>query len=280
MARHRVDVDQLWSDRDLVECRGLQRGNNGLEREGTLPSFHCGALSSVPDVRVNFVAGVALYYMLSGEPKALECCLRNAEGIKGYWAWAAAQKNLYPRYDPRGDLGPVAWNIAAYCALYDVTGQRKWLSEALGLFSTHVGPLWKRFGPHLHDPADQIRGPDYQYDDAKYCYAIAALCELHRLTGDEEVLKLLKEGCEKPFPESYYDAPIFLADLYAYVGLKTANEAYMKKAAGLFAQGFPESKCPPVYLPDNSVWSRTSAMALRAGHLLQYAHWKQNEKKR
>jgi hypothetical protein len=58
------------------------------------------------------------------------------------------------------------------------------------------------------------------------------------------------------------------------VGLKTKNAEYLAKAADLFAQSFPESKCPPVFMPGNSTWSRTSAMTLRTGHILQYAHWK------
>jgi hypothetical protein len=60
------------------------------------------------------------------------------------------------------------------------------------------------------------------------------------------------------------------------VGYKTGNPEYVRKAAGLFAQSFPESKCPPVFLPGSTTWSRTAAMMLRTGHLLQYAHWKMN----
>jgi hypothetical protein len=142
------------------------------------------------------------------------------------------------------------------------------------LFKTNVTAMWKTHGPHLHNPNDQIRGQDYQKEDMKYCYAIASLCELHRHTGDENVFKLLSEGCAKPFPDSFFDAPLYLADLFAYVGMKTDNADYLAKAADLFAQSFPESKCPPVFLPENSVWSGTSAMMLRTGHILQWACWK------
>jgi hypothetical protein len=112
----------------------------------------------------------------------------------------------------------------------------------------------------------------------KYCYAIQPLCELHHHTADQTVFKLLKEGCEKEFPESFFEAPFFLSNLYAYVGYKTGNGGYVRKAAEFFAQGFPESKSPPVYLPDNTTWSRQSAMMLRTGHLLQYANWKMKGK--
>ena len=259
MARHRIDVDQLWSDRDVPAVSGLQRG------EFNYTDLHCYRLWVPPTPSSNWLAGVALYYMLTGEPKALECCLRNGAGLKAAWAAPRA---------PRADMAANAWAISSCCALYDLTADKKWLDEALGLFRTNVAEKRKHHGPFLHDPTYQIQGQSYIQDDAKYCCAIGPFCDLHRHTGDEAVLKLLTEGCEKEFPESFFEAPLFLADLYAYVGHRTGKAVYLKKAADLFAQGFPESKSPPVFLPDNSTWSRQSAMMFRAGHLLQYAHWK------
>jgi hypothetical protein len=269
MARHRIDVDQLWSDRDPPEVRGLQRGDLNF------PAFHCYRLYRLPTVETNWLAGVALWYMLTGEPKAFECCQRNAEGLKAGWAHVAKTK---PWAGPQNDMAANAWGMASYCAMYKLTGDRKWLDEGLGLFRTNVIAKRKSLGPFLHDAAHQIQSQDYIQEDMKYCYALASFCELQHLTGDEDLMKLLQEGCQQDFPDSFFEAPFFLSDLYAYVGHKTDNADYVKKAADLFAQAFPESKCPPVFLPDNSVWSRTSAMMLRTGHLLQYANWKQAAK--
>jgi hypothetical protein len=166
------------------------------------------------------------------------------------------------------------WGITSFCAMYDLTADRKWLDEGLKLFNTNVTAKWKALGPFLHDGAHQIQSQDYIKEDMKYCYAIIPLCELHHRTGDENVMKLLKAGCEKKFPDSFYEAPRYLSDLYGYVGLKTGNAELIAKGADCFAQGFPESKCPPVFLAGNSTWSRDSAMMLRTGHLLQYALWK------
>jgi hypothetical protein len=265
MARHRIDIDQLWSDRDLPQCRGLQRGDSNY------PLFHCNRLSRIPGVSTTWVAGTALYAMLTGERKALECCQRSAEGLTAAWQHIARTR---PYAGPQGDMAANAWSIASYCAMYDLTADRRWLDEALRLFNTNVVAKWKSFGPHLHDPTGQIRSQDYIEDDIKYCYSIQPLCLLHHLTGDETLLQLLREGCEREFPDTFYDAPLFLADLYAYVGLKTGKADYLKKARECFVQGFPESKCPPVYLPDNSQWSREAGMMLRTGHLMQYAYWK------
>jgi len=53
------------------------------------------------------------------------------------------------------------------------------------------------------------------------------------------------------------------------VGLKTGSAELVARGAESFAQAFPESKWPPVFLAGNSTWSRDAAMMLRTGHLLQ-----------
>lgn len=265
MARHRIDIDQAWSDRDLPELGGLQHP------DWNCPSYHCGSLRSVPGVGANWLAGLVGYYMLTGEPKALECCLRNAEGVRAGWRWVAKRR---PYNGPQTDMADNAWSMSAYCAMHKLTGERKWLTDAVDLFNRHVAPKREELGPFLHDARHQIRQQDYIQEDMKYCYLLGALCELHHLTGDEKIFKLLQEGCEKVFPDTFFEAPVYLSDMYAYVGLKSAKAEYLKKAADLFAQGFSESKCPPVYLADSTTWSRAAVMTLRTGHVMQYATWK------
>ncbi|MCG3178585.1 MAG: hypothetical protein BIFFINMI_00913 [Phycisphaerae bacterium] len=269
MARHRIDVDQLWSDRDPAEFGVLQRGDSNW------PSYHCASLRSPPTPADNWLAGVVLYYMLTGEPQALECANRNADGLARCWAWIDQSRTWGYL---RGDMAANAQGIESFCAMYDLTADKKWLDLAMRLFDGHVVPKWKDLGPFLHDPTHQIRSQDYIQEDMKYCYSIPAFCELHRRTGDKNVFKLLEEGCEKDFPDSFFQAPLFLSDLYAYVALKTGNRDLLDKAAESFGVGFPESKCPPVFLAANSIWTRTSAMMLRTGSLLQYAAWKMAQK--
>jgi hypothetical protein len=265
MARHRIDIDQLWSDKDPPEINGLQRGDFNF------PSFHCYRLYAPPRVGTNWLAGVVLHYLLTGEAKALECARRNADGLKTAWAWIDRTK---PYAGPQGDMADNAWGIESYCAMHALTADKTWLDEALGLFNRHVVPKWKTYGPFLHDPDHQIQSQDYIQEDLKYCYSIASFCQLHHLTRDETVFKLLQEGTEKPFPDSFFEAPLYLSDLYAYVGMVTKKPALLKQAAESLSQAFPESKCPPVFLPGNTTWGRTSAMMLRTGHILQYANWK------
>ncbi len=267
MARHQIDVDQLWSDRDMPGVRGLQRG------ETNFPAFHCYRLSSPPGVRSNHLAGLALYHMLTGEPKALEACRRNAEGLKVAWENIAKTK---PWAGPQGDMAANGWAIHGYVAMNALTGDKAWLDEALGLFRDNVVPKWKALGPHLH-AREQINSQDYTEDDIKYCYSIAALCLLHHVTGDKQVLELITAGCDKPFPENFFDAPLFLADLHAYAATVTGKAGYAADAVEHWIEASPESECPPVFLPESSTWTRVKAMHLRTGHILQYHFWKKKK---
>ncbi len=115
MARHRIDVDQLWSDRDPPEVRGLQRGDFNV------PSFHCYRLYRPPTVASNWLSGVALPYMLTGEPKALDCCARTVEGLKAAWAWI---DKTTPYAGPQGDMAANAWAMSSYCDMYKLTADR------------------------------------------------------------------------------------------------------------------------------------------------------------
>lgn len=264
MARHKIDIDQLWSDRDLPEVRGMQRGSLNF------PAFHCYRLSAPPSVRENQLAGTVIYHLLTGEPKALEACRRNAAALKSSWERIASQK---PYAGPQNDMAANGAALQGFCAMHALTGDKAWLDDALTLFRTNVVAKWRAVGPHLH-ARQQIASQDYTEDDIKYCYAIESLCLLHRMSGDGELLKLIEAGCETPFPENFFDAPLFLAGLHAYGALETGKADYAADAIEHWIEASPESECPPVFLPDNSTWTREKAMHLRAGHLLQYALWK------
>ncbi len=268
MVRHRVEVDQQWSDRARPEYRGFQRVGF------TYAHFHCERFnySAQPSVRSTWLVGPILYYMLTGDAKTLECIRRAVTFLPKEWERIFASDDYYMRRIP-GDMQTVARSIFAYCAMYDLTGEKQWLDRATRMFHRCVLAKAKNLGPHLHD-RNQIRSQGYTRDDVKYCYSIQAFCELHHHTDDPKVLALLRAGCDTEFPENFFDAPLFLADLNAYVALKTGKSDYLDRAVQHWIAAFPESKSPPVYLPANSQWSRRAAMILRTGHLLQYAHWK------
>jgi hypothetical protein len=270
MMQHRIDVDHTWSQ--VGPGRDLQRG------VGRYTHFHCSRFTYAhPSVDANWLAGVVLWHMLSGEPKARECAERNAAALIKGWdyllkndGWSIGRR--------KADMQSNARAIFGYCSMYALTADRKWLDEALKLFRTNITGKWKVHGPHLH-ARQQIRSQSYIRDDMKYCYSIQALCLLHHYTDDKELFRLLKAGCDQEFPENWFDAPLFLADLHAYVSHETGQAAYAEEAVEHWIQASPESRQPPVYQPDNSQWSRRKAMHLRTGHLLQYYFWKKSRKK-
>jgi len=271
MMRHRVDVDQQWSDRALEGYRGFQRVGY------TYTHFHTSRFTrGQPNVDSNWLAGVVLYYMMTGDLRTLECIERASKALGPAWERMGKSKDYGMRVK-QGDMQMAARSIFSCCAMYALTAEKKWLDLALKIFNTRVVPKYKSHGPHLH-ARQQIRSQGYTRDDIKYCYSIQAFCLLHHYTGDKKVFEMLKAGCDKDFPENFFDAPLFLADLHAYVALKTGKADYADDAVEHWIEASSESKCPPLYLPGNSQWSKAGAMHLRTGHLLQYYFWKKGRK--
>ncbi|MCX7804442.1 MAG: hypothetical protein N3A38_04545 [Planctomycetota bacterium] len=262
MVRHLTDIDQFWSDRDLPHVSRLRSGV-------VWPTFHAGnrsaAVSTAPHI-----SGLALWYMLTGEPKARDAALRSAEGLVAFWEHVNTRKDRI-----RGDMAANGAAIQSFCVAYDLTADRKWLDRALELFNTSVVEKYKKFGPHLHSPGrGQLDGQDIRGEDQAYLSIIGPLCLLHSRTGDSGVLKLLTEATEKPLSEdSHFDAPASVAGLYAYAGAVTGNAAFRKLGIDTFNQGYPVTKSPQVFLHENSTWHDDAARKLYAGQNMAYAIW-------
>jgi hypothetical protein len=274
MDRHRVEVDQQWSDREAIKsCLGFQRPGYAYLQ------FHTQMFNrGFPSVTSTDLTGPIFYYLLTGDAKTREAIDRSAPRLAPGWEEIFTSKDYGVRQTP-GNMGAVFGTIGNYCSLYALTGEKKWLDQALAMYKRCVPGKAKNCGPHLHE-REQIRSQDYTEDDIKYCYSIATLCLLHHLTGEKEVLDLIAAGCEKKFPENFFDAPLFLADLHAYGALAAAKPEYAKDAIEHWIEASPESESPPVFLPGNSTWNREKAMHLRTGHLLQYYFWKKGAAKK
>ncbi len=262
MIRHRVDIAQYWSDRDPGIAGRLQRGENLWPYFRFNPQFGSVTLTG------NWVTGPVLWHMLTGEPKAREAVLRNVAGLKDAWKDADRRR--------RSNMAATLWAIEAFCAAYDLTADRAWLDEALALFEKNVQPQWQAHGPHLYAPVTYLR-EGQRATDMDYLYGIAALCNLHVRTGNERLLELLVAGCETEPRAEFYEAPLYLAGLFAYVALAAERPEYLKEAYRLFERGFPDSRNPPVFRVGTPDWSERAAMRLRAGHLVQYAAWRSRQ---
>lgn len=253
MIRHRTEIDQMWADRDEGPWRGWQRLPHGYTRYHSARLWRGWSPSGI------WLQGVVLYHLLTGDALSRECAETGANAIA--LAWQRARTD---------DMAAVGWSIISLLAMHDLTGDRKWINQALELFNRYVVPVWKERGPHLHDPRNQFRSQEYQKEDYKYCYSIEALCELERRTGDPTVRRLLEEGALKETLPANQNAPLFMAGLCAYVSPLTGKKETLERAVELFNSGFPESKCPPIHLPGNSAWPFEAVTMFRAVNVFQY----------
>jgi PcRGLX-like protein central beta sandwich domain/PcRGLX-like N-terminal RIFT barrel domain len=271
MVRHRVEVDQQWSDRELPSCHGFQRKANGYRQFHTSRFNYC-----LPTTADTWLAGITVYYMLTGDQQTLDAINRCLKNIEPAWKERLASKNYGVRRS-LGNMRNVAQTSFAYCSGYAIDGDKKWLDKALWLFKRLVLPKAKTYGPHLHD-RNQIRSQDYTADDIRYCYSIQSFCYLHHVTKDKTVFDLLQKGCDAEFPENFFDAPLFLADLHGYVALVTGKSDYADDGVEHWIEASPESKFIPVFQRNNSKWTERKAMHMRTGHLLQRYFWKKGKK--
>ncbi len=255
MARHRIDVDQRWSDRDAPAYRALTAYEKGYT------DIHFGrGTGGRPTTTHNWISGVALWYMLTGEPKALECAWRNAQGVRE----RSVERRRRRGPAAGGQSRESGWSILALCSLYDVTGDRAFLDDALLMFTNHVLPQREQRGPLLEG-------------GLQYFYGTQGYTELHRRTGDDRVLAFLREGCEADLAPVSGGDPAwrnFLANIFAYVGHVDGNDAYIARARQLFTEFIPKGN-PPGYTASSRAWTKERAKVLRNGHILQHVLWRQ-----
>jgi hypothetical protein len=172
-----------------------------------------GGVGAEPDPGQNWLSGVVLYYQLTGDPKARECALRNYQGIE-----ARAVKWLRTEQSDDIYLYGSFLTMKNLMSLHSMTGEKKYLDDVGTMLSGHLLPRFVKCGPFLFEPRLEIRGQEYHRLGEQFCYGILTLGEYHHRTGDPRVGKVLAEACVAEFPETYFEAPLFLSDLYAYVG--------------------------------------------------------------
>jgi hypothetical protein len=251
MARHRIDVDQIWSDRVNKAFRGLTR------YEKAYTDIHGGVKTGYykPITSHHWACGAVLYYMLTGEEKAKECALRSAMGVK------LRQVDRFANPSAKGQPRSSGWAILLLCSVYDMTAEKQYLDQAMQLWNNNLKVMWKEKSPTFG------RGSNIQY-----LYSIYPLCVLHDRSGNEEILECLKLGAATEGVDKTNRIEInHLTNLFGYVGYLTKNEEYLKRAKTHFATAIQGS---PSCFTGGGAWTKESAKRLRYGHILQYACWK------
>ena len=267
MTRHQMEIDQNWSDRDHASVRFLMRG------EASPSEVHTGGgndgVGAMPGPEQNWISGIVLYYLLTGDPKARECALRNYQGIQDRTIRrlkAGPSDDIY--------LYGSFLTLRNLLSLHSMTGEKQYLDDIGAVLSGHLLPRFTKCGPFLFEPRLEIRGQEYHRLGEQFCYGLLALGEYHYRTGDPRVGKVLAEACAAEFPETYFEAPLFLSDLYGYVGIVRGDAGLAERGMDSFADAFPESRKPALFHPGELDWTALAAARLRAGSLLQYIAWK------
>lgn len=207
-----------------------------------------------PNPSHNWVSGIVLYYMLTGDQFAYECAMSNSQGVT-----LRTVDKLKANPTTNGQARETGWAILSFCSLYDLTGEQKYLDKALICFRNHQKLKWKAKGPH-HDGGLQ------------YYYGTQGYCELQHRTNDPEVMQFLEEGAAKDFSDKYAEWRVFYGNVLAYVGLKKNKPEYIEKAKKLFTEYKPKST--PKCFTGSGAWDKESGKYMRNGHILQYVLWK------
>jgi exo-rhamnogalacturonan lyase-like protein len=255
MVRHLIEVDHLWSTRNHKMLQQMARFEfNSPYTHGGLSDGRC-----KPTPSHVWISGVVLYYMLTGDPIAKECAISTGKGLR------LRMVNRFKKAPSAGGQGRSSgWGMLVYCSLFDLTGDKKYLDDGLILFRNNQKMKWKAKGP-------------YADGGLQYYYSTQGLCELQDRTGDAEIMQMLEEGCKGNFSDKYAEWRVFLSNIYAYVGHKKNNPAYIKKAKDLFL-GYKSPGIPKCFT-SSGAWDKETGKYIRNGHILQHVLWKQAQKK-
>jgi exo-rhamnogalacturonan lyase-like protein len=249
MERHLAEVDHLWSDRNHPLQQKMAR------YEFANPFIHGGLGDGrcKPNPSHNWVSGIVLYYMLTGDQMAYECAISNGVGV-----YKRKVARLKDKPTAGGQARESGWGILLYCSLYELTADKQYLDNALVLWNNNLKEKYKAKGCYMD------RG-------LQYYYCTQGLVELQKLSGDKDLMKMLEEGCKGDFSDRYKEWHVFLTNIYAYVGYKQNKPEYIEKAKKLFQAYRPRPQC----FNSSGAWDKESGKFIRNGHILQYVLWKQ-----
>ncbi len=128
--------------------------------------------------------GIGYWYLLTGDPMARLVAVQNAEGLRHSNPFLKATIEGKKKDANAGaELRKYGWTIENFLGAYEVTGDRKYLDWALGLFRNTFGAICEG---RTYEKAAKM--PPLMYG-----YSLSPICRLHHYTGDEGVLKNLRQ---------------------------------------------------------------------------------------
>jgi hypothetical protein len=260
MARHRMDVDQRWSDGDHVSYRGLSAFEmNQADIHGGNQDGH-----TSPNPTHNWISGLVFYHLLTGDLMAREAALRNCD------------VGIYPRLIERLQTGRVGidqqpresgWSIANLVAAYELTGDSKYLDWALVCWNLHLKPRWRRDGVSFEKGAYGLQ----------MFYCTHGLIGLHRWTQNPEILEYIEAAVHEvdaaPRGQWQFGRELgsFFSDYWGYLAAVKDEPAYLRKGREYLRMRIPSTAEERVFDYGSRTITKEVAKALRNGHVLQWA---------
>ncbi len=128
--------------------------------------------------------GIGYWYLLTGDPMARLVAVESAEGLRhlnrGMGALISGKGKKAS--NANAELRKYGWSIENFLGAYEVTGEKKYLDWALGLFNATFGAI------HEGRTVEEAK----KMPVLMYGYSFSPICRLHHYTGDKKVLEGLR----------------------------------------------------------------------------------------
>ena len=260
MARHRMDVDQRWSNRDHESYRGLCAFEmNRADIHGGNQDGH-----TSPTPTHNWISGLVLYHLLTGDAMSREAALRNCD--TGIYP-RLVERLMAGRADLNSQPRESGWSIANLVSAYELTGDGKYLDWATVCWDKHLEPRWRRDGV-------SFQGDQY---GLQMFYCTHGLIGLHRWTQNPEILKYIETAvrevdvADRGRWQFGHELGIFFSDYWGYLAAVKEEPAYLLKGREYFQMRISPQPEERVFNYGNRTITKEVSKALRNGHVLQWA---------
>ena len=266
MARHRMDVDQRWSDRDHESYRGLSPFEmNRADIHGGNQDGH-----TSPNPTHNWISGLIFYHLLTGDPMARESALRNCDvgiypRLVGRLLTGRSDLNSQPRES--------GWSILNLVSAYELTGDEKYLDWAMICWDKHLAPRWRRDGVSFAKTGYGLQ----------MFYCTHGLIGLHRWTQNPEILEYIEaavrevDAADREQWQFGHELGIFFSDYWGYLAAVKGDASYLSKGREYFQMRIPSEPEERVFSYNTRTVTKEISKALRNGHILQWAEKKLRE---
>jgi uncharacterized protein YyaL (SSP411 family) len=165
-----------------------------------------------------------------------------------------------------------SWAIAVLCDVYDMTGQKAYLEQALQLWNNHLKALWKQ----TNDPSFGMR----KGNSLQFFYPAQALCLLQMRSGDKELLDYIRAAAAWTADEGNWkdmsyqdDMASQLNNYFGYLAAVDKDPSQLAQARKLFERGMQNNNRLTLYA-GSGAYTKEVCKKLRNGHIWLWAEWK------